>query len=411
MAKICNSAISRFRGGQIDRDITTSEIRSALERAGDSDALQDYVRMLDAEEVAIREAEKRGPSPREQSPGPMSRSPTPQLHSHPKSSRYLTSRGRRNTDRLKRTKTHSGEARKKRRTLIERIGRSPDRRSVSNDSHESRSLSPTRDESEEYPWCAHYVPWEPEDQLFIQDELLQKTHHLRTVYGQDIRRALRSLHACYDKPPFPASLWKDILLGNYVDFGKLRAATIGLGGGRRTKSLGEDVELSFGGSELSAAITNGHQWTSCFGRYKKPVIFAFPHRMSELEYYGRHTEDLLESTAPRALSKVLRYDEHIRKEAAQQYQFALDAPANYMHLYTRYFTQVGAGCESGSHSGTAEQPSAWQRCKNRNGRVLRDEVCLRWNGSKECNESSCIFQHQCRSCGGTHRKKDCGRSK
>ena len=183
ITRICNSAISRFRGGQIDRDTATSEIRSALEHASDSDALQDYVRMLDAEEAAIREAEKRGLSPREQShsPGPMSQSPTPQLHSHPKSSRYLTSRGRRNTDRLKRTKTHSGEACKKRRTLIKRIGRSPNRQSVSNDSRESRSLSPTRDESEEYPWCAHYVPWEPEDQLFVQDELLQKTHHLRTV--------------------------------------------------------------------------------------------------------------------------------------------------------------------------------------------------------------------------------------
>lgn len=43
IARICNSAISRFQGGQIDRDTATSEIRSALERAGDSDALQDYI--------------------------------------------------------------------------------------------------------------------------------------------------------------------------------------------------------------------------------------------------------------------------------------------------------------------------------------------------------------------------------
>jgi hypothetical protein len=104
---------------------------------------------------------------------------------------------------------------------------------------------------------------------------------------------------------------KDVLLGNYVDFGKVRATTIGLGGGRRVKSLGDDVELAFGGSEPSAAIGNGHQWASCYGRYKKAVTFAFPHRAAELEYYGNHMEDLFDSTSSKSLSIVLRYDEHI----------------------------------------------------------------------------------------------------
>jgi hypothetical protein len=105
---------------------------------------------------------------------------------------------------LKRSRTHSGVSRKRGRTLLERIERRRER-SPGDSSRGSRSLSPQGDDSTEYAWCSGHEPWEPEDDLFIQDELLRKTHHLRTIYGRDPKRAVRSLQGCYHKPPFPSS--------------------------------------------------------------------------------------------------------------------------------------------------------------------------------------------------------------
>ena len=159
---------------------------------------------------------------------------------------------------------------------------------------------------------------------------------------------------------------------------------IGLGGARHIKSLGDNVKLAFGGVEPSAAIGNGHQWAS----------FAFAHRAAELEYYGNHMEDLFDSTLSKFLSTVLRYDEHIRKEAAQQGQFSLNAPAGYMHLYTQYFTQVRAGVESGMTGNSAEFGAGGaprQGHRGQSGCIPRDETCNQWNGGKDCNESTCIF--------------------
>ena len=261
ITQACNGIVSRFRQGQITKDAVLASISATLESTGNSGTLNDYWDILDSEEATTTEAGNHG---RSHACFASDQSQSPSIDHQWNSTGSDHPRAPDPHGGLKRSRTHSGISRKRGRTLLEWIERRREH-SPSGSSRGSRSLSPQGDDSTEYAWCSGYMPWEPEDNLFVQDLLLRKTHHLCMVYGQDPKRAVRSLQGCYNKPPFPSSLWKDILLGNYIDFGKVRATMIGLGGARRIKSLGDDVELAFGGAEPSAAIGNGHQWASCYG--------------------------------------------------------------------------------------------------------------------------------------------------
>jgi len=94
---------------------------------------------------------------------------------------------------------------------------------------------------------------------------------MRGVYAKDPKQAVASVLIQYDKPDFPPSLWKTVLLNDFLELEKLYGETFALEATKPdTYSLGDKLEIEIqdsGGQAKSKTIGEFGTWTVLWDQY------------------------------------------------------------------------------------------------------------------------------------------------
>jgi len=252
-------------------------------------------------------------------------------------------------------------------------------------------------------------PWSALDSTTV------RTHGLRIIYKRDIRLTIQSLDEIYvGKPPFPSGHWKDVLLGQFVEFEKLNFEHIALVPTKaETFLLGDGLELAVSGSSAggkSKSIRDFATWGLLWDRYAGAVLFAYPNRKVELnEYKAWLTSYFANTTDP---ERVINLDKACRRAAAEDHTLALNDFNRLQSLTTRFYSICGIGTGGGESSSVGKA----YRAKGRTGLSGSPypprggglgDICRRWNAEGNCDGGTCRYRHVCLACSGDHRQTGC----
>ena len=234
-------------------------------------------------------------------------------------------------------------------------------------------------------------------------ENLSKTLKLLDVYSIDPKAAKRSLVNQPDCPEFPDSEWKNVISGRAVNLdavltGQLSTTNDDL----KTERFG-DIEVTFGAVELTKTVKDGGDWSIAWNKTVRAIVFAFPHRHSELTLYGEYIINLFAVTHPTVHSRVIAFDKAVRRRAGSVRNLELSAFEKYADLKIAHMDSIGVAVSSGPSKGDkgkgGKHGKGWKK----------DEACNKWNDGKcDKEEEECRRKHVCNNCGkGGHRGKEC----
>jgi hypothetical protein len=112
---------------------------------------------------------------------------------------------------------------------------------------------------------------------------------LKHNYLVDIKAAKNKIISHLQCPIFPDGLWTNVLVGHFIDLDKVYSRYYALHSNyRHTQSIGDiDISLNLGGSNAkpSRSVQTHGEWVIAFAGLKGAVLFAYPHRASELGEY------------------------------------------------------------------------------------------------------------------------------
>jgi hypothetical protein len=245
------------------------------------------------------------------------------------------------------------------------------------------------------------------------EPLTRRTQQLRAIYARDPKQAMASVLEQYDKPVFPQSMWKTVLLNDFLEFEKLHGETFTLESTKAdTYSLGDNVEIEIldsGGGAKSRAVSDFGTWTVLWDQYAAAVAYAYPHRRNELDGYRKWIVNYFRwSKRPHI---VLDIDRACRRAITGDQTLSLDDKDS-LAAFNFRFSDQGVGGEGpiprssmyNRRRGTARSAS---NTSNRDDRTS-NEYCKRWNKGL-CSNPKCQFVHMCSGCGGDHQRGSCQR--
>lgn len=238
--------------------------------------------------------------------------------------------------------------------------------------------------------------------------LMRRTQLLRGVYARDPKQAIASLLDQYDKPNFPPSLWKTVLLHEFLELEKLYGETFTLEATKPdTYSLGPKVEIEIqesGGGAKSKAIKDFGIWATLWDQYAAAVIYAYPHRANELAAYRKWIVNYFMFS--KSSNIVLDIDRAIRRAILADQTLSLDDEKS-LAAFNFRFSDQGVGKAESSRSIQGSQRRGGARGISGDD-VITVEYCKRWNRG-QCNNLNCRFSHVCSGCGGDHQRASCQR--
>jgi hypothetical protein len=116
-----------------------------------------------------------------------------------------------------------------------------------------------------------------EDAALAEAELpvtLRITRQRIAAYKQDEKASLEYILSMPGRPQLGDNLWKTVMLGQYLDLGKIHADSVP------------------GKEDGASRIKDFLDWNDCWVRYAKAVTMVFPNRASELADYQQHITKL-----------------------------------------------------------------------------------------------------------------------
>ncbi|KAJ7225914.1 hypothetical protein GGX14DRAFT_348534, partial [Mycena pura] len=113
-------------------------------------------------------------------------------------------------------------------------------------------------------------------------------------FSVDIKEAVRVLTNSPLAPAFPPSLWKFVLLDQFVDF-----------------------DLILSNTYSTEPEEHHHLWINAFWVWYNAVTFAFQGRQAELQVYWKHINGLFNSRNPAFHGRVIAYDRATRLEVGK----------------------------------------------------------------------------------------------
>lgn len=240
------------------------------------------------------------------------------------------------------------------------------------------------------------------------EPLTRRTQLLRGVYARDPKQAISSLLDQYDKPSFPPSLWKTVLLHEFLELEKLYGETFTLEATKPdTYSLGPKVEIEIqdsGGGAKSKAVKDFGIWATLWDQYAGAVVYAYPHRANELAAYRKWIVNYFMFS--RNSSVVLDIDRAIRRAILADQTLSLDDEKS-LAAFNFRFSDQGVGRAESSRALQGSQRRGAARGASGDD-VVTVEYCKRWNRG-QCNNPNCRFSHVCSGCGGDHQRGSCQR--
>lgn len=220
-------------------------------------------------------------------------------------------------------------------------------------------------------------------------ECAAKTLQLRENYMRDVKFAKKKIICARGCPDVPDFIWNDVLLDRYHDFNKSFTAFYSISGDHRDTYTFGEFEFTGSSTKPTREIRTHGDWITTFQTYRKAVLFAYPHRDRELEYYFEYISRQFAVVHPSQISRVINFDKAVRSFVARSNHLTLDDVSNLQSIYTQYFSAAGMSApqySTGSGSGFPNQ---------RRGQDVR--CCHRFNEGR-CHATTCIYPHICIYC-------------
>ena len=236
----------------------------------------------------------------------------------------------------------------------------------------------------------------------------QKVSRMRGLDTDTIISYLRSSAGDRLSTPLPSSLWKHVLLDEYMPFDKIQGLLLSNFSPNEDagRSLTDDLVIMRRDAVVpSSAVILESDWSRCFEVWREAMLVVFPHRREELESYKAKILQIFFNY--RNLSSVaIEVDENLRS-SYRHLPFHLDNQVRIDNevatvLAQRLNSQLGAASRSSN-----PRSGSGQGASQGSSRPVRSTACFKWNESA-CAEDPCPWGHRhvCCECGGAHRAPD-----
>ncbi|KAJ7058694.1 hypothetical protein C8F01DRAFT_1302606, partial [Mycena amicta] len=134
-------------------------------------------------------------------------------------------------------------------------------------------------------------------------------------------------------PRFPPSLWKAVLLDQYVNLNLISTSKYtSVHDAPRELLLGDSDSLQLSKPKTVTKITTEAQWLSAWVTYARAVNFAFNGRKEELNSYREHIENAFASRDVSMHPLVLEYDRAARIAIGETRSLLFDDVATLQEL-------------------------------------------------------------------------------
>ena len=401
ISRKCYEIVQKYRE-EGRRDLAIQDLATVFKVSDDFSALPAYIDILDESDREIHEAGARGKvsasgegvdflegSSRDRVGASREEEDLERGESIPQSRR-----GRKRSN----GKAVDEGRKKKRKTNVQHAGsRRRSRSSTEDDDGDS--------DSDDAEFNARQFAWR--DGLADDDvtqPLSLRTHRLASVYRHHLRSAKRGILDQYGAPTLPVSVWKEVLTDQYVDLDKIYSFLC-VGNDQREKHTLGDIEISHGAATASKSIAVSGDCFYTWPYYSRAVLFAFPHRVSELSEYFEYISGNFRTIPSWDVGSVLRLDQAIRKRVATTSDLTLQDLPKFYDLHMRYLSYKGA--DSADAERGARDRGGGSTRRRPLDRFRRNEPCARWNRGSFCNGETCIFRHACERCDSSHRRIEC----
>ncbi|KAJ8593277.1 hypothetical protein M405DRAFT_731675, partial [Rhizopogon salebrosus TDB-379] len=153
---------------------------------------------------------------------------------------------------------------------------------------------------------------------------LRCTNAVLLNWSQEPKEARRQLMYHELSPEFHESGWMEIVTGKCVNLDNVfsiiaSSRTVD----KHTETIG-GIELRYGTSEaVSKRISTQSAWIVAWNRTARALLFAFPHRKSELEAYQEYICSLFGTNEEHSHSRVIRFDKAVRNRVASTRRYEL----------------------------------------------------------------------------------------
>jgi len=217
----------------------------------------------------------------------------------------------------------------------------------------------------------------------------------------DPKGAVKSLMSRGNAPPFSLNLWQDVLCNRFLDFAAIIDDHRGIIPQHHDSLELEDGEkLTIRHKPLARGkkLHSQSDWWMAFNKYKRALLWAYPHREAELAKYSYHLESKFSSSAQHA--RIVSYESAIRRFVHERDDLTLAdihefSDISFSHLHTD-------GAEYAAFGKSTDRPKPSSNSKPRN-----TPICGEYNSKKGCSRDLCRFRHVCRACRGNHARHQC----
>jgi hypothetical protein len=238
------------------------------------------------------------------------------------------------------------------------------------------------------------------------DVHLKKTREIRVLFKSDSFRdsTITNAQLAPLNEPLPRSIWKKIVLEEFVDFTKLFAS---MDQGYNHYDEPEDFAAGFAiikKNHLSAKrdVVSEADWIRVFDAWKDGVLLIFPHRATELQGYRRFVMDIFRST-PLNPAAAIRFDRDARDRYAKQPFHMDDRSLLHLPLLTELFAAANSSSVSSSTSLKRPRSSSTTTTPSKRS----DVPCRNWNWGNCEDPCSNRRKHGCCCiCGEEHQAKE-----
>jgi hypothetical protein len=230
------------------------------------------------------------------------------------------------------------------------------------------------------------LPWYRDELRKDSNPSCLETNRLLEYYERDIKQCKSWIRRAPGSPlGFPSSQWEHILRGEPVDLNAVFSNLHRIEPPKESSGHVGSTQIRLVIAEPKKKIETSGDWNTAFNKLLRAVVFAFPHRESELRAYADHIEDLFAAKQPSIHSRIIMYDNAVRSEVGGGEQILLTD----FHCFEKFSHSIllSDGREA-KISNSTQRPSQ------------KSDICNRFNSAVGCpnTDNDCRYRHTCRLC-------------
>ncbi|KAF6751620.1 hypothetical protein DFP72DRAFT_1135373 [Ephemerocybe angulata] len=223
------------------------------------------------------------------------------------------------------------------------------------------------------------LPWAARDDEFASnttDSSCLRNQELLRLFKLDISWTLSDIELSPTAPyGFPESEWRHILEGRHVNLDTVLGYLHFSDTLEPSSARMGDQEVIFTTAKAATRVTNAAEWTSAWDTASEAYEFIFEHRRRELRDYGNQIRRLFAARLPQAASRVIAYDDAVRKFVKGATAISLTDFHKFNHLADAHLSYDGIEAQRRERKGKGF--SGGKGSSARSGRAAG--VCNRYN--------------------------------